>query len=101
MLVHPAFGEDVDPGVPAVGVGGWSGEDVAAGGAVAELGGGKGVASEVHGRGRRERHGVGGAGKRTGGEETDGLRHGRLEEAAQGGMIEAMAWEDLAEGEEV
>ena len=34
------------------------------------------------------------------GEEADGFCHGGLEEAAVGGVLEAVGWEGLAEGEE-
>lgn len=96
VLVDFSFREDVDPAVASGGVGGRGG-----GGGVVGVGvgwGDEGVGDVGGGLGGGG--GGGGRGEVRAGEEADGLGHGWLEEAAEGGVGEAVGGEGLAEDEE-
>ena len=100
VLVHEAFGEDVDPGVLAGRVGGWGWKGVGTVGSVRQVGLGERV-GDLRRRGKWKRKW-----ERSGknwmvgsciriGEQTDGLRHGGLEQTAEGGVATTVSREDL------
>jgi hypothetical protein len=94
VLMYSSFGKDVDPGVFSGGVEGGAGEGVEIVGAIGQGASCEGVGGvecvrEV-GRWLRER---------LGGEQSDRLGHGRLEEASVRRVCAAVGREDLAVAE--
>ena len=97
VLVHAAFGVDVDPAVAARGVRSGRGEGVAA---VGGVGVGVGVGGGGRGEGVRKRERGWDGGEGGPGEQADGFEEGGLEEPAVRVFVQAVRGEDLAEDEE-